>query len=125
MAASRTVVICASPSGAIGRSRNVVVDDVRFPGGSELYRSGSELDRQVDRAAALARELAPQTERERTLADELLEELRGSGLMRAGAPETLGALQAPPAVTLACAERIARATRRRAGAFRSRPPAAC
>jgi alkylation response protein AidB-like acyl-CoA dehydrogenase len=69
--------------------------------------TGSELGERADRAAELARELAPVTERERRLADELLEELRGSGLMRAGAPATLGALQAPPAVTLACAERIA------------------
>ncbi len=70
--------------------------------------TGSELEQRADRAAALARELAPRTERERRLAEELLEELRGSGLMRAGAPSTLGALQAPPAVTLECAERIAR-----------------
>ncbi len=69
---------------------------------------GSELGEHADRAAELARELAPITERERRLGDELLEELRGSGLMRAGAPATLGALQAPPAVTLACAERVAR-----------------
>ena len=70
--------------------------------------SDSEFDLRVDRAAALAAELAPRTERERRLADELLVELRASGLMRAGAPTTLGALQAPPAVTLECAERIAR-----------------
>ena len=70
--------------------------------------TGSELEEMAARAAELARELAPQTERERRLAPELLEQLCGAGLMRAGAPAALGALQAPPAATLACAERIAR-----------------
>lgn len=69
--------------------------------------AGSELEPLVERLAKLARELAPRTERERKLPDELVEELRASGLMRAGAPTALGALQAPPAVTLACAERVA------------------
>jgi alkylation response protein AidB-like acyl-CoA dehydrogenase len=70
--------------------------------------TGSELEEMAGRAAGLARELAPQTERDRRLAPELLEQLCGAGLMRAGAPAALGALQAPPAATLACAERIAR-----------------
>jgi alkylation response protein AidB-like acyl-CoA dehydrogenase len=70
--------------------------------------ASDEFDTRVDRIAALARELAPSTERDRKLGDELLEELRLSGLMRAGAPTTLGALQAPPSFTLMCAERIAR-----------------
>jgi len=70
--------------------------------------TGSELEEMAARAAELARELAPQTERERRLAPELLEQLCGAGLMRAGAPAALGALEAPPAATLACAERIAR-----------------
>jgi len=69
--------------------------------------AGSELEPLVERLATLARELAPRTERERKLPDELVDELRASGLMRAGAPTRLGALQAPPAVTLACAERVA------------------
>jgi alkylation response protein AidB-like acyl-CoA dehydrogenase len=73
----------------------------------ELSFTGSALEQRVEAAAALARKLAPTTERERRLPEELLGELRASGLMRAGAPRTLGALQAPPAVTLACAERIA------------------
>jgi indole-3-acetate monooxygenase len=70
--------------------------------------TGSELEEMAGRAAGLARELAPQTERERRLAPELLEQLWGAGLTLAGAPAALGALQAPPAATLACAERIAR-----------------
>jgi alkylation response protein AidB-like acyl-CoA dehydrogenase len=69
--------------------------------------TGSELGPRVNRAAALARELAVRTERERKLPDELVDELRASGLMRAGAPATLGALQLPPSETLASAERIA------------------
>ncbi len=70
--------------------------------------SQDELHAAADRAATLARELAPLTERERALPEPLLEQLRSSGLLRAGAPAELGAAQAPPAVTLACAEKIAR-----------------
>jgi indole-3-acetate monooxygenase len=70
--------------------------------------TGAELHAAADRAAALARELAPLTERERALPKPLLEQLRSSGLLRAGAPAELGAAQAPPADTLACAEKIAR-----------------
>jgi indole-3-acetate monooxygenase len=62
----------------------------------------------ADRASAIARDLAATTERERALPQPLLEELRATGLMRAGAPTVLGALEAPPASTLAGAERIAR-----------------
>jgi len=62
----------------------------------------------ADRASALARELAPVTERERALPQRLVDELRASGLLRACAPAELGALQASPLVTLSCAETIAR-----------------
>ncbi len=65
------------------------------------------LDDLIARASALARELAPSTERERSLPPALVEELRATGLMRAGAPSALGALEAPPATTLGGAERIA------------------
>jgi len=60
------------------------------------------------RLASLAREQAAENERARCLSQELVAELRASGLLRAGAPAELGALQAPPAVTLSCAEEIAR-----------------
>ncbi len=60
-----------------------------------------------ERLASLAREQAAENEQARALSAELVRELREAGLLRAGAPATLGALQAPPAVTLACAERIA------------------
>ena len=58
--------------------------------------------------ATLARESAPQTERERRLPDPLVAELRGSGLMLAGAPEEVGGLELPPAEALRSAEAIAR-----------------
>lgn len=70
--------------------------------------TSKELDSSTNRAAALARELAARTERERALPQALLDELRASGLMRAGAPMALGALQASPATTLRGAETIAR-----------------
>lgn len=68
----------------------------------------SQLAADAERVAALARELAATTERERALPQALLEELRATGLMRAGAPAALGALEAPPATTLLAAETIAR-----------------
>jgi len=67
-----------------------------------------ELDRAAEDVSALARERADETERERRLPDELVSSLRASGLFRAGAPTSLGAVQAPPAVTLRCAETVAR-----------------
>ena len=67
-----------------------------------------ELDREAEDVSALARERAGETERERRLPDELVRSLRASGLFRAGAPTSLGAVQAPPAVTLRCAETVAR-----------------
>jgi alkylation response protein AidB-like acyl-CoA dehydrogenase len=70
--------------------------------------TGAELDALTSRAAALAGELATTTERERALPPALLEELRATGLMRAGVPAALGALEAAPAITLRGAESIAR-----------------
>jgi indole-3-acetate monooxygenase len=61
-----------------------------------------------ERLAALAHSQAADNERARALSGELVAGLRDAGLMRAGSPAELGALQAPPAVTLACAERLAR-----------------
>jgi alkylation response protein AidB-like acyl-CoA dehydrogenase len=57
--------------------------------------------------AALARELAPETERERRLAGDLVARLRDSGLMLAGAPREVSGLELPPGDALACAEEIA------------------
>src|ERR1700737_217714 len=60
--------------------------------------SHAELDDLVDRASSLARDVAVTTERERALPQTLIDELRATGLMRAGAPAT----------SLGGAERIAR-----------------
>src|ERR1700682_2861795 len=70
--------------------------------------TGTELDSLIDRASGLARELAATTERERALPQALVDELLATGLLRAGAPASLGALEASPATTLNAAERIAR-----------------
>jgi alkylation response protein AidB-like acyl-CoA dehydrogenase len=67
-----------------------------------------ELDRSAEEAGALARERAASIEQERRLPEDLLRRLRASGLLRAGAPTSLGAVQAPPAVILRCAETVAR-----------------
>lgn len=69
--------------------------------------AGPELDALTDGAAALAKELAADTERERALPPALLGALRATGLMRAGVPAALGALEAAPATILRSAETIA------------------
>jgi alkylation response protein AidB-like acyl-CoA dehydrogenase len=58
----------------------------------------------LDRASALARDLAAETERARSLPEALLDELRATGLMRAGVPSTI---EASPTLILSGAERIA------------------
>jgi alkylation response protein AidB-like acyl-CoA dehydrogenase len=67
-----------------------------------------DLDRAAEDASALARERAVTTEQTRRLPDELVRSLQSAGLLRAGAPAVLGAAQAPAAVTLRCAETVAR-----------------
>src|ERR1700693_3274713 len=67
-----------------------------------------DLDALTERASELARDLAATSERERALPQTLVEELCAAGLLRAGAPAALGALEAPPATILSGAERIAR-----------------
>jgi alkylation response protein AidB-like acyl-CoA dehydrogenase len=64
-------------------------------------------DAPIERAAALARDLAATTESDRALPQALVEELRATGLMRAGAPVALGGAEASPARTLSGAEAIA------------------
>jgi alkylation response protein AidB-like acyl-CoA dehydrogenase len=65
-------------------------------------------DGPIDRAAGLARDLAATTESDRALPQALVDELRATGLMRAGAPVALGGTEASPARTLGGAEAIAR-----------------
>src|SRR5581483_1366166 len=77
-------------------------------GTATAITSPGELDQAAEELSALARGLAPMIEADRRLPDELVAGLRASGLMRAGAPEAVGAPEAPPAVTLRCAEEVAR-----------------
>jgi alkylation response protein AidB-like acyl-CoA dehydrogenase len=58
--------------------------------------------------SVVARGLAAETERLRQLPDELVARLRGSGLLRAGAPREVGGLELRPGQALRCAEEIAR-----------------
>lgn len=69
--------------------------------------SAVDLHRAAEELSAVARELAPSIEGERRLPDELVGRLRASGLFRAGAPLSVGAAEAAPALTLRCAEAIA------------------
>jgi alkylation response protein AidB-like acyl-CoA dehydrogenase len=67
-----------------------------------------ELESTVRDLSDQARRLGDEIEARRALPGELLAALRESGLMRAGAPAGVGAPELPPAVTLGCAEEIAR-----------------
>ena len=58
--------------------------------------------------AGLAGTLAERTERARRLPEELVAALRGSGVLRAGAPREVGGLELAPGTALRCAEEIAR-----------------
>ena len=70
--------------------------------------SAVELKQAAEELSALARGCAPGIETERRLPHELVARLRASGLFRAGAPASVGAAEAPPDLTLRCAETIAR-----------------
>jgi alkylation response protein AidB-like acyl-CoA dehydrogenase len=71
-------------------------------------QSSDEIQDVAGDISALARELAPETERQRRLADDLVSRLRASGVMLAGAPREVGGLELAPGVALRCAEEIAR-----------------
>jgi alkylation response protein AidB-like acyl-CoA dehydrogenase len=77
---------------------------VRPPG----ERAFEKLHHDALECAELARSLARTTEDRRALPDELLTKLKDSGLLTSGAPRGVGGLQAPPGVSLAAAEAIAR-----------------
>jgi alkylation response protein AidB-like acyl-CoA dehydrogenase len=62
----------------------------------------------VREIASTARELAPETERLRRLPEQLVLELRDSGLLRGGAPREVDGLELAPGDALRCAEEIAR-----------------
>jgi len=65
------------------------------------------LTENVREIAALARELAEETEANRRLPEPLLDRLRDSGLMNAGAPREAGGLELPPGELLRHAATIA------------------
>jgi indole-3-acetate monooxygenase len=71
---------------------------------------GAQLDIAVRarEMADLARGMADQIETGRRLPAELVSALRESGLLRAGAPVEVGALELPPGTALRCAEEVAR-----------------
>src|SRR6201996_4276684 len=65
----------------------------------------------VERAiavAGLAHEMADVIDSDRRLPTELVEALRDSGLLRAGGPAEVGALELPAGTALRCAEEVAR-----------------
>jgi indole-3-acetate monooxygenase len=74
----------------------------------DAVTSSERLEEAAKTLSTLACELAPVIETNRRLPDELLGGLRASDLFRAGAPAAVGAPEAPPAVTLRCAEVLAR-----------------
>jgi indole-3-acetate monooxygenase len=63
---------------------------------------------QAREIADLARGMADEIDSARRLPAELVEALRDSGLLRAGAPVEVGALELPAATALRCAEEVAR-----------------
>jgi alkylation response protein AidB-like acyl-CoA dehydrogenase len=67
-----------------------------------------EVERIARDISSTAREMAPEIESGRQLPKELLDHLRQSGLLRAGAPEEVGGHELAPGLALRCAEEIAR-----------------
>jgi alkylation response protein AidB-like acyl-CoA dehydrogenase len=70
--------------------------------------SANEIDTVAERIAGIAREMSTQIDDDRRLPEELVAVLGESGLLRAGAPTEVGALELPPGVALRCAEAVAR-----------------
>jgi alkylation response protein AidB-like acyl-CoA dehydrogenase len=69
---------------------------------------GEGIEAEAQTISAMARELQIEIERGRRLPDALLERLRASGLLRAGAPVEVGGLELAPGLALRCAEEVAR-----------------
>jgi alkylation response protein AidB-like acyl-CoA dehydrogenase len=67
-----------------------------------------EIEQVTREISAAARELAAETERRRQLPEGLLAALRDAGLLRAGAPVEVDGRELAPAVSLRCAEEVAR-----------------
>jgi alkylation response protein AidB-like acyl-CoA dehydrogenase len=70
--------------------------------------SANDIDTVAGQIAVIAREMSSQIDDDRRLPDELVAVLEESGLLRAGAPAEVRALELPPGVALRCAEAVAR-----------------
>jgi indole-3-acetate monooxygenase len=70
--------------------------------------SANEIDTVARQIAVSAREMSTQIDDDRRLPEELVALLGESGLLRAGAPAEVRALELPPGVALRCAEAVAR-----------------
>ncbi len=68
----------------------------------------SDIEARSRGIADMARGAGKWIDAERRLPDELVEALRDSGLLRAGAPVEVGGLELPPGIALRCAEEVAR-----------------
>ena len=66
--------------------------------------SANEIDTVAEQIAMIAREMSTRIDNDRRLPDELVALLGESGLLRAGAPAEVRALELPPGVALRCAE---------------------
>ncbi len=68
----------------------------------------NEIEMVAHQIAVTAQEMSVEIDNDRRLPDELVALLGESGLLRAGAPEEVRALELPPGVALRCAEAVAR-----------------
>src|ERR1700730_7296349 len=82
------------------------MDDTDLKTAPAGARPGIEV--RAQEIADLARGMAEQIDADRRLPAELVSALRDSGLLRAGAPVEVGALELPPGTALRCAEEVAR-----------------
>ncbi len=83
------------------------MNDTQLPVAA-AHADENEIERAATEISRLARELAVETERARRLPDELVAALRGSGLLRGGAPVEVAGAELSPSVALRCAEEVAR-----------------
>jgi alkylation response protein AidB-like acyl-CoA dehydrogenase len=70
--------------------------------------SANEIETVAQQIAVTAREMSSEIDDDRRLPEELVALLGDSGLLRAGAPAEVRALELPPGVALRCAEAVAR-----------------
>src|ERR1700738_4737299 len=70
--------------------------------------SANDIETVARQIAVIAQEMSSEIDDDRRLPDELVAALDESGLLRAGAPAEVRALELPPGVALRCAEAVAR-----------------